>query len=247
MPNCTLSVSPNTISIFSIGTPSFSRDDLREGRLVTLAVIVRADQHGHLSGRMYPHGRALDKARRARRADPAMRDGARPQASTYVQSPMPRSLPLLADSALRLAKPAQSRCGQRPFQAALRIAAVIFDHDRRLIGIRLLGDHVAAADLGLVDAHLARRDVDQPLQHEGRLGPPGAAIGIDRYRVGEDTFHFAIDRGRRDRRRPAAVRRDWSECWDRRSKCSRPCWRCVLTRSPRNLPFSSSASSASVT
>ena len=37
-----------------------------------------------------------------------MRDGARPQASTYVQSPMPRSLPLLADADLRLAKLAQS-------------------------------------------------------------------------------------------------------------------------------------------
>ncbi len=109
---------------------------------------------------------------------------------------MPRSLPLLRRCRLALGEARPVRCGQRLFQAAFRIAAVIFDHDRRLIGIRLLGNHVAAADLGLVDAEIARGDVDQPLQHEGRLRPPGAAIGIDRHGVGEDHLHFAIDRGR---------------------------------------------------
>ena len=88
------------------------------------------------------------------------------------------------------------RCGQRLFEAAHRIAAVVFDHDRRLIGIGLLRNHVAAADLGLVDAEIVRGDVDQPFEHEGRLRPPGAAIGVDRHGVGEHALHLAIDRRR---------------------------------------------------
>ena len=50
------------------------------------------------------------------------------------------------------------------------------------------------AQIGRIDAELARADLDQPLDHEGRLRPPGAAIGIDRHGVGVDRIDLAIDR-----------------------------------------------------
>ena len=51
-----------------------------------------------------------------------------------------------------------------------------------------------AADLRRVDLHLARRGLDQALDHVGRLGPAGAAVGVDRRGVGEHRRHFAVDR-----------------------------------------------------
>ena len=202
----------------------FLADDLRVGRLVTLAVIVRADKHGDLAGRVDAHGRALIKT--AARAEPSG-DARWRQAAGLDIGAEPDAAQLAVARRCRLAfgEARPIRCHQRLFQAAFRIAAVIFHHDRRLVRIRLFGDHVAAADLGVVDSHVACGDVDQPLQHEGRLRPAGAAIGIDRHRVGEHHFHFAIDRRRHDKRRRAAARRDWSGYWDRRSRYSRRYWR----------------------
>ena len=50
------------------------------------------------------------------------------------------------------------------------------------------------AQLGRIDRQLARADLDQPLDHEGRLRPAGAAIGVDRHGVGVDRVDLAIDR-----------------------------------------------------
>ena len=47
----------------------FLANDLREGGLVALAVTVRANEHGHLAGRMHAHGRAFVEA--AARAEAA--------------------------------------------------------------------------------------------------------------------------------------------------------------------------------
>ena len=55
-------------------------------------------------------------------------------------------------------------------------------------------DEVAFAQVGRIEPQLARADFDQPLDHEGRLRPPGAAIGIDRHGVGVDRIDLAIDR-----------------------------------------------------
>ena len=53
------------------------------------------------------------------------------------------------------------------------------------VGLRLRRDDVAAAEIDAVVAELLRRDVDHPLDGVDRLGPPGAAIGIGRRRVGQ--------------------------------------------------------------
>ena len=54
-------------------------------------------------------------------------------------------------------------------------------------------DEVALAQIRRIDAELARTDLDQPLDHEGRFRPPGAAIRIDRHGVGVDRIDLAID------------------------------------------------------
>ena len=50
------------MSIFSNGNAQLLADDLCVGRLVALAVIVRADEDRYLPGRVYPHGRAFVEA-----------------------------------------------------------------------------------------------------------------------------------------------------------------------------------------
>ena len=78
-----------------------------------------------------------------------------------------------------------------------------------------------------------------PLDDVGRLGPAGAAIGVDRRGVGERppsprSRSPASCTGRR-----AASRRGSSARTTRTSTGTRPCWRSVVTRSARNLPSSS--------
>ena len=54
------------------------------------------------------------------------------------------------------------------------------------------------------DVELARDGIDQPLDQIGRLRPPGAAIGIDRHRVGVDDAQAHMRRPG-CRRRPVAM------------------------------------------
>src|SRR6185312_10296641 len=56
-------------------------------------------------------------------------------------------------------------------------------------------NHVAAADLDRPEAGGAAGGVHQALDDVGRLGPSGAAIGVDGDGVGEDALHFVV-RGR---------------------------------------------------
>ena len=53
-----------------------------------------------------------------------------------------------------------------------------------------------APDLGRVDLHLARRLLDDALDDVGRLGPTGAAVGVDRRGVGEHRLDLGVDRRR---------------------------------------------------
>ena len=104
MPNCTLSVSPCTIETLSIGMPSRSDDELREGGLVALAVAVRAGQDFDGAGRIDPHfggfpqaDAGAERADRLRRRDAAGLDiGGEADAA---------QLAVAAEAALRSAKP----------------------------------------------------------------------------------------------------------------------------------------------
>ena len=59
---------------------------------------------------------------------------------------------------------------------------------------RLGRDRVAAAQLGRLDAELARRLVDDRLDHIDRLGPAAAAVGGDRHRIGQHRDDFGVNR-----------------------------------------------------
>ena len=186
-------------------------DDLRKGRLMALAVIVRADQHRDLAGRMHAHRGALIEA--AARTEPPGEARRRKAAGLDIggDSRARGICPCCAEAALRMPKPFDVGRDQRAVEAAHRIAGIVLHQHRRLIGIGLLRDHVAAADLDAVDAHLAGRDIDDALDHEGRFGPAGAAIGIDRHGVGEHHLDVAVDRGRgvdAAEQRPIEIGRD---------------------------------------
>ena len=90
----------------------------------------------------------------------------------------------------------RSPCSRRspaPSSSEALIVAGVIGHDhRRLVRERL--DEVLLAQIGRIDAQLARADLDQPLDHEGRLRAAGAAIGVDRHGVGVDRVDLAIDR-----------------------------------------------------
>ena len=82
---------------------------------------------------------------------------------------------------------------QRLVERARVVADVIGHDDRRLVRER--GDEVLAAEFGGVAAGFARGKLHQALDHEGRLGTAGAAIGVDRRRGGVDRIHLGVDRG----------------------------------------------------
>jgi hypothetical protein len=82
----------------------------------------------------------------------------------------------------------------RSFERRAVIARVVLQRDRRLV--RKLLHEIAPPDLRWIDPELARGGLDQPLDHVGRLRPPGAAVGVDRRGVGEHCSHLTMDVGR---------------------------------------------------
>ena len=54
--------------------------------------------------------------------------------------------------------------------------------------------HVAPAQFRPVDAEFARRGIDQAFQQVIAFRPTGAAVGIDRHRVGEHAEYVRVDR-----------------------------------------------------
>ena len=107
--------------------------------------------------------------------------------------PMPTALARGAQARLLLAQEivvADHR--QRLVEQRLVVAAVVDQRrevleDDLVIVRELVGrEQVAPADLGAVDAQLARRQVEQPLDHEDAVLAPGAAVGRDDRLVGED-------------------------------------------------------------
>ena len=84
--------------------------------------------------------------------------------------------------------------GQRVVEVAGEIAAVIVQAERRRVRHRVGPDEIAPAQFVGVDPEAPGGVVDQPLDRIGRLGPAGAAIGIDRHRVRVDALDRDMDR-----------------------------------------------------
>ena len=72
----------------------------------------------------------------------------------------------------------------RPGQEAREIAHVVKLSRGGGIGKLIRLDKIDPPQFPRIDAQLTRGAVHQPLQHIDRLGPPGAAIGIDLHGVG---------------------------------------------------------------
>jgi hypothetical protein len=166
------------------------RHDLREGGLVALAMAVRAGEHGHAAGRMDANLAALEQARaRAERA----RDVRRRDAAGLDVARVADAAQLAGRLAGRLALAVALDLGQlaRLVHAGMEVAGVVLQRHRRLV--REGGDEVALADLVLAQVHLPGAARDQPLEQVGGLGPAGAAVGIDRCRVGEPGIDLDVD------------------------------------------------------
>ena len=165
-------------------------DELGEGRLVALAVAVRAGQNLDRADRIDAHFRRFpqadagaERADRRRRRDAAGFDiGGE---SDAAQLALGRGSRLARRQALVVGE------RERLVERARVIARVIGHDDRRLMRERI--DEVLPPELGRIVSGFTRRDLDDALDDEGRLRAPGAAIGVDRRGVGVDRVDLAVD------------------------------------------------------
>ena len=161
------------------------RHELGEGRLVALAVAVRAGQDLDVAGRVEPELRRLPQADTgAQRADHRRR---RDAAGLDVGGEADAAQ-LAARLGLGAARLEALVVGDldRLVEDRRVVAAVVLQRHRRLVregvdGMKFFRRSSAGSIFSLA-RRLARRCVSM---HEGRLGPSGAAIGVDRRGVGE--------------------------------------------------------------
>ena len=85
---------------------------------------------------------------------------------------------------------------ERAVHVGLEIARVVDEAERGGEGELVAADHVSSAELQAVDAEVFRRGIDQPLDHERRFRPPGAAIGRGRLAVAQRAPDLDMGRGR---------------------------------------------------
>ena len=98
---------------------------------------------------------------------------------------MPRHLPRRFASARRAGEAGPVAERQHALHHLVIGAAVVVQAERVAVRHRAFRHQVAPPQLDAIEAALARRQIDQPLHHEHRLGPAGAAIGPGRRGVGQ--------------------------------------------------------------
>ena len=173
----------------------FVGDDLRERRLVALAVRMRAGEDRHLPGRMDADVRALvqarlrpERARHRRRREPTRLEVGG-EADAEVPALFARRLLLTTERLV-------VEDLQGLVEGAGVVAAVVEQRDRRLVRELVGRDEVLAPDLDRIHPQLARRQVDEPLDHIRGFGPACAAVRVHRRGVREDARHLTVDGGR---------------------------------------------------
>ena len=158
-------------------------DELREGRLVALAVAVRAGQNLDRADHIDPHlGRFPQPDARAERSRRLRgREAARLDIGGNADAPQ-----LALRGGRRLARAHAFVVGelQRLVERLRVVADVVGENDRRLM--REGRDEVLAPELGRIASGLARRLLDDALDQKGRLRPARAADGVDRHGIGVD-------------------------------------------------------------
>ena len=187
----------------SIGMPSSVGDDLGVRRLVALALRLGAHRDDDLAGQVdadvgrLPHRRApalADGADPLRRGDAAHLDvGAQPDAEELAAV---ARIGLLRGER-RVVDHLEGLVHRRLVVAGVDVdlgAAAGRAETRRVLVRELVGrDEVAPADLRPVHADLRREQVHRPLDDVGRLGPAGAAVGVDERGVRVDAGHLGVD------------------------------------------------------
>ena len=150
-------------------------DELGERRLVALAVAVRAGEHRHAAGRVDADLARLESPARAPSAPATLLTARcrRPRCSWRCRCRAACRAPWLPPCGRR--SPG-SRSGPAPDPGSSRtVAAVVLQRHRRLVGHGRGRDEVAPPQLGLVDAQLARRVLDDALDQvavaSGRPAP----------------------------------------------------------------------------
>ena len=160
MPWVTRSVSPHTTRTRSGSTPSIACGDLPERRLMPLAVIVGAEQHGQVAARIEPHlGEFLARPPERSGGDfDRVGDAAGRAACRCARIP-----------ARRLAKPFQSAASSGKLHILLELAAVVGEDEPGLERHRVRRNEIAPPDLDAVDAELVGGDIDHLLDRQRRL------------------------------------------------------------------------------
>ena len=172
------------------GNAKAMRDELGKCRLMPLAVAVRAGEHFHRADRIDPDlGRFPQADTRAERTDRLGRRNAAGFHEGRIAEPAQLAVPGRLAPALAETLHVGHLHGLD--EHSFVVAGVVHHDDGRLV--RELADEVALSEGRRIDAELARGDLDQPLDHEGRLWAPRAAIGIDRRGVGIDRVDLGID------------------------------------------------------
>ena len=171
--------------------PERRRGDLRVARLVSLAVRLGPEDQRNpavgieadFSAFVRRAARGLEKA-----ADP---EPAQPTARRRTGAPRC----VIGVASVR----------QRVIEIGGKAPAIDCHAERAAMGES--GDHIAPAQAHRITADPARGDIDQPLDQVIGLGLAGAAIGVDRHRVGEGAAHLhedgrdRVDAAHRRRRR----------------------------------------------
>ena len=141
------------------------------------------------------------------------------------------------DCCLLLAKAAVADHLERLVERRLVVAAVVRQHaDAGVVGEIVRLDEVLAPHLGRIDPDLARDQIDDALDHEGRLGPARAAVGVDHRRVGVDAVHVDEDVGDLVHTRDHAPVERGRDTAARSSRGRRRDWRRYAPSAPVILP-----------
>ena len=193
MPYGILAVSPWTISIASIGTPRWSATSC--AKVVSCPWPCACDPVSTVTLPVGCTRTAADFEQAGARAERADHGRRRDAAGLDIGGDADAAI-LAAVRGFLAARLEAGVIGrvQRHLQRRLIVAAVVLQRDRRLVREGVGRDEVAAAQFGRVDPQFVGREIDDALQQERRLGPAGAAIGIDRHGVGEHRLGLDIDR-----------------------------------------------------
>src|SRR6516162_3007653 len=149
---------------------------------MALAARLRADDDIHASLRAH--------------ADPRLLVGRADRGFDVVRKPAAEELASFRGRAAARIETLPIGDVHRPVHVLLVAPAVVGHADGVAVGHRFGTDEILAAKRDAVDAELIRRGVDEPLDRERHLRPPGAAIGVGGHGIGIDRHR--AQRGARD-------------------------------------------------